>query len=55
MDGTEVENYLLMVENDGNALCHVPTELKTLELCRASVEQNGYALDYVPEALRDKM
>ena len=41
----------MFLENDGDALVHVPLKLRTLELCRKAVSNSGWALKYVPEAL----
>ncbi|GHT86744.1 hypothetical protein FACS1894137_12750 [Spirochaetia bacterium] len=38
---------LLSVQQNGEALKHVPDALKTVELCRAAVSQNGHALCFV--------
>ena len=37
------------------AVQYLPDELKTEELCLAAVRQNGKMLEFVPEALRDKV
>ena len=37
------------------ALQYLPDELKTEELCLAAVQQNDKTLEFVPEALREKV
>jgi hypothetical protein len=34
---------------------HVPKDMRTKEMCRIAVAQNGWALCHVPQALRDEL
>jgi hypothetical protein len=38
-----------------SALYYVPPNLKTVELCLEAEKQNGAALEYVPEVLREEV
>ena len=52
---TNEEGALAAVRQGGNALHHVPENLKTAEIYLEAVKNNGDALEYVPEALRDEV
>ena len=46
------EEALAAVRQDGWALEHVPSNLKTTELCLEAVRQDGWALELVPSNLK---
>jgi hypothetical protein len=50
------ENYINLVEiavqKNGNALQHVPQELRKYDICLKAVSSDGCALQYVPQELR---
>jgi hypothetical protein len=41
-----------MMDGSGNSVRHVPDRLKTPEMCKHAVKENGLNLQYVPEELR---
>jgi hypothetical protein len=43
-------NFSAKIQEDGDALQHVPEALKTSELCLAAVQKYGMALEHVPES-----
>jgi hypothetical protein len=46
--------YYNYVKKYGRALCYVPKELRTKEICEIAVKKNGLALQSVPEDLKTK-
>jgi len=45
----DADTYLKTVKQDGRALCYVPEEHKTYELCLEAIKENHYAIEFVPE------
>jgi len=46
------EDYLALIEEEGDAVEEVPDALRTPEFFLSAVKRNGFALEYVPENLK---
>lgn len=51
----DIDFVLKMITNNGMMIRFVKSKMLTFELCKAAVEQNGMALQYVPKEFKKRL